>query len=131
MTLAVKGRTIEGFGPRLARIRKSRGLSQRELARRVGTSKRVLVYYESDGAQPPGAMLPELARALRVPVDELLGLKRFKDTTSPRTARLINRLRRIEELTPADQRVVLRTLDALLERSAGRRHSGNGNGAGG
>src|SRR5205823_5936260 len=71
--------------------------------------------------QPPGPMLVDLAKALRVSVDQLLGVKAFKESVSPRTARLLNRLRRIEELPPADQRAVLRYLDALLARSGSER----------
>ena len=33
----------------------------------------------------------------------------------PQTARLLKRLRRIEELPPADQRAVLRLVDAILD----------------
>jgi hypothetical protein len=33
----------------------------------------------------------------------------------PKTARLLKRLRRVEELPPADQRAVLKLVDAMLE----------------
>ena len=36
----------ESFGERLARLRKAAGYSLRELATEVGTSHRMLVYYE-------------------------------------------------------------------------------------
>jgi transcriptional regulator with XRE-family HTH domain len=112
----MKERTLEGFGERLAKIRQSRGMTQIALGTAVGVSNRVIAYYEQQDAQPPGAMLADLARALRVSSDTLLGLKPAKDTDSPRTARLLKRLRRIEELPSADQRVVLKMLDGLLER---------------
>jgi len=81
----------------------------------VGVSPRVVAHYEADGAQPPGALLVELARALKVSSDELLGLKAVKEQSSSKTARLIKRLRRIEDLPPADQRAVLKLVDAMLE----------------
>lgn len=111
----MKERIVDGFGDRLARLRKSHGLSQAELGRRVGVSKRVIVYYEADGAQPPGALLAELARTLNTSADELLGLKPVKNITSPKTARLRNRLHRVERLPPGDQRAVLKLVDALCE----------------
>lgn len=117
----MKARTYEGFGPRLAEIRKGRGVTQAGLGARVGVSQRVIAYYEDETAQPPGAMLADLAQALHVSVDELLGLKPVKAAVSPKAARLLNRLRRVEELPPADQRIVLGTLDALLAKNAGRR----------
>jgi transcriptional regulator with XRE-family HTH domain len=125
----MKGRTLENFGRRLADLRKTRGLTQIDLGREVGVSNRVIAYYEEDGAQPPGPMLVDLAKALRISVDQLLGVKPLKEKTSPRTARLLNRLRRVEELSLADQRALLRYLDALLLRngvvSKGQRAVGN------
>lgn len=122
LELGMKERTIEGFGERLCQIRKSRGMTQAELGKAAGVSNRVIAYYEQDGAQPPGAMLVDVARALRVSTDQLLGLKPAKEKTSPRAARLLKRLRKIEALRPADQRTVLKVLDSLLA-SHGR---GNG-----
>ena len=75
----------------------------------------MIAYYERDGAQPPGAILVELAKALRVSTDELLGVRPVRETLSPKTARLLKRLRRVEELPPADQRAVLKLVDAMLE----------------
>jgi transcriptional regulator with XRE-family HTH domain len=114
--LSMKERTLEGFGERLTQIRQGRGLTQAELARAVGVSRRVIAYYEQEGAQPPGAMLVELAKALRTSTDHLLGLKPHKETTSPRTARLLKRLQKIEHLPPTDRRVLLKMLDSLVER---------------
>lgn len=122
LELGMKERTIEGFGERLSQIRRSRGMTQAELGKAAGVSNRVIAYYEQDGAQPPGAMLLDLARALRVSTDQLLGLKPAKDKTSPRTARLMKRLRKIEDLPPADQRTVLKILDSLLERHGRNGH---------
>lgn len=120
----MKERTLEGFGQRLAEIRQGRGLSQIELAAAVGVSNRVIHYYEQDGAQPPGALLVDLARALDVSADELLGLKPHRDKVRPKTARLLKRLQRVEELSAPDQRAVLKFLEALLQ--ARRLHAGNG-----
>ncbi len=108
---------------RLAEIRQRRGLTQEELGRAVGVTQRVIAYYERDDAQPPGAMLVHLAQALRVSTDELLGVKPFKDGTSPKTARLLKRLKKVEALPVADRRAVLKLVDALLEtrRRAGSR----------
>jgi transcriptional regulator with XRE-family HTH domain len=111
----MKERTLEGFGPRLAELRKSRGLTQTELGDQVGVSYRMIAHYERPDAQPPGPILPDLARALGVSTDELLGVEPLRDTLSPRTARLLKRLQRVEELPPADQRALLKFLDALLE----------------
>jgi hypothetical protein len=62
-----------------------------------------------------GAILVEQAKALRVSTDELLGVRPVRETLPPKTARLLKRLRRVEELPPADQRAVLTLVDAMLE----------------
>jgi hypothetical protein len=60
-------------------------------------------------------MLAPLATALRVTTDELLGLAPLTETMRPRTARLMKRLQQIEELPAAEQRAVLKMVDALLQ----------------
>ena len=111
--VSVKERTVEGFGKRLAALREERALTQAELGEAVGVSQRVIAYYEREDAQPPGAMLIDLAKALKVSADELLGLKPTKEKTSPKMARLLKRLKKIEQLPAADQRAVLKMVDAL------------------
>jgi len=46
----MKERTLDGFGDRLAELRQRRGLTQTALGAAVGVSKRVIAYYEADGA---------------------------------------------------------------------------------
>lgn len=119
----VKERTLDGFGRRLKDLRLARGLTQIDLGKSVGVSNRVIAYYEGDDAQPPGPMLVDLARALRVSVDQLLGVKAVKDAADPRTARLMNRLKKVQDLRPADQRALLRYLDAMLARQGSQRRA--------
>jgi transcriptional regulator with XRE-family HTH domain len=74
----------------------------------------MVAYYERDEAQPPGQVLAELAGALRVSADDLLGLTPIKNNSNGRTGRLLKRLQQVEQLTPADQRAVLTMVDALV-----------------
>ncbi|MFN8647612.1 MAG: hypothetical protein U0104_12660 [Gemmatimonadales bacterium] len=75
----------------------------------------MIPYYQGEGGHPPGALLADLVRTLKGTSDELLGLKPATEKPSPRTARLLKRLQKIEQLPAADQRTVLKLLDALLE----------------
>jgi transcriptional regulator with XRE-family HTH domain len=110
----MKERTLKGFGERLKQIRLGRGLTQQELGDAVGVSNRVIAYYESEGAQPPGALLVELAQVLEVSADELLGIGPLREKVSAKQARIRKRLQRVEQLPPADQRAVLKLVDALV-----------------
>jgi transcriptional regulator with XRE-family HTH domain len=111
----MKERVLEGFGLRLRDLRLASSLTQEELGQRVGVSQRVIAYYEQEGAQPPGALLVDLAKALRVSADELLGLKSPNEQVSPKIARLRKRLRRVETLPPEDQKSVLKLVDLLVQ----------------
>lgn len=116
----VKERLVTGFGERLARLRAQRGLSQLELAERLGVSRRVIAYYEAESDQPPGALLVDLVKALKVSADELLGIKPVSDRVPIKTARLRKRLTKVEELPPGDQRTVLKLVDALHQTRMAR-----------
>ena len=112
--VTMKERTVEGFGERLAAIRKDRGITQAQLGEIVGVSNRVIAYYETESGQPPGALLVDLCKALKISADELLGIKPPKEPKNPKQARLMNRLKRVAELPPAQQRAVLQHIEGLL-----------------
>ena len=61
-----------------------------------------------------GALLAELAIALPVSADELLRLKPVKQKASPKSARLLKGLQHVETPPAADQRAVLKFVDALV-----------------
>ena len=62
----------ESFGQRLRRLRKSKGLTQAELAYRVGMHELSISRYELDKRQPQVEEVRKLAEALGVPQSELL-----------------------------------------------------------
>jgi len=109
------------FGQCLLQLRKQKGWTQTELGERTGLSRRMIAHYERLGEQIPVTHLISFARALGVSVDLLLGLKPIKKTTSPKTARLINRLRRVEDLPAKDRKAVLDYLDALIIKANQRK----------
>lgn len=110
-------RSTETFGQRLLRLRQARGYSQRELGDRVGVSQRMMTYYEREAEHPPAYLLPRLAEALGVTVDELMGVRPVKDETpARRNTRLWRKLRDVEKLAPGDRKAVLKFVDALLVR---------------
>jgi len=118
----MKARTLPGFGPQLAQIRKARGLTQTELGQKLGVSQRVVAYYEQADAQPPGPLLLDLAQAL--------GRRPLKTPpSSPKTVRLLKRLQQVETLPRTDQQAVLKFVDALVTsrgragRNGGRRRA--------
>lgn len=61
------------LGMRIQALRKQHGLSQEELAERVGVSRQAVSKWEVDAAVPETDKLLALAKALGVSVDALLG----------------------------------------------------------
>jgi transcriptional regulator with XRE-family HTH domain len=111
----------DGFGDRLRRFRKAKGLTQTELGDLVGISQRLVTYYETQGGNPPADVLARLSEALDVSTDVLLGLATPNDpraSAAPETLRLWRRLRRIEDVPPQDQKTILKMIDALADRKA-------------
>lgn len=54
------------FGRRLHALRRTRGLTQTELADAIGSSQRAISHYETIADYPPAAVIVELARVLHV-----------------------------------------------------------------
>ena len=108
------------FGRRLAALRKSRGLSQRELAARLETTREIIDYYERRAVNPSLAFIERSAQALEVSVAALLGSEPKHGCHRPGPApQLAQRLGQIRLLPRKEQEFVIRFLDTVLER-AGR-----------
>lgn len=65
----------ETLGKRIAMLRKEKGLTQEQLAEKVGVSAQAVSKWENDQSCPDITLLPLLADILGVTVDELLGVK--------------------------------------------------------
>jgi transcriptional regulator with XRE-family HTH domain len=104
-------------GQRLARIRRERGFTQIELAEKTGLVQTLVSDYERGKLRLNAEMILRLATALEVSTDDLL------QPAGPRESKIasrkvLRRLERIEALQPAQQTVLLRTIDTFLEGAA-------------
>jgi transcriptional regulator with XRE-family HTH domain len=116
---------IQNFGERLAQLRKAAGYTQVELAAEVGITQRMVAYYEVPDAQPPAHLLPQIAKALGVSVDVLLGLAEPRRPKRIATNRLERRLLEIEKLNPKAKRQLTQLLDTFIEGEKLKRRVGN------
>lgn len=107
----------EAFGERLARLRQAAGFSQRELARELDISQRMVAYYEGETEYPPAHLLPVLAQTLGVTTDQLLGLEPARPSGRERDTRLWRRFRQIEKLPAAQRKPIIQVLDAFLVKA--------------
>jgi len=63
------------IGKRISQMRKAKGLTQEELAMKLGLSAQAVSKWENDIACPDIGLLPQLAKLFDVSVDELLSGK--------------------------------------------------------
>ena len=63
----------ESFGQRLSRLRKEKGLTQEDIAKRITISPQAVSKWENDLSSPDILVLSQLADILGVSIDELLG----------------------------------------------------------
>lgn len=115
--------TPEHFGARLVALRKLAGYTQTELARELNVTRRVIAYYEGETEYPPSALLPQLAQALGVSLEELLGTQPVRKVAKAVNTRLHRRLQQIEQLGPTEKRQVLQLIDAFIERGQLKRRT--------
>lgn len=111
----------ETVGQRLARLRKERGYTQKELAEKMGIIQVLISDYERDMLRLHAEMLTRFARALDVNADDILGLKQEKSNGNGQktSLRLLRRLNRIEDLPPSQQKTLIKTIDTFL-KAAGK-----------
>jgi transcriptional regulator with XRE-family HTH domain len=106
---------MESIGERLTRIRKSRGITQMDMARRLGVTQPIVSSYEKGAFRLHGELIARLAEILRVSTDEILGTRALRDSSPPRSRRAARRLEKLETLSRGDQLAVIRFVNALLK----------------
>jgi transcriptional regulator with XRE-family HTH domain len=104
------------LGKRIARLRRERGISQRELAQLLDLGQAVLSNYERGARGINTDLLVEFARVLRVSADELLGVRPVPTIGFDVQRRFLKRLRYMDQLSEREQRSLLQTIDAFLAR---------------
>ncbi len=107
------------IGARLAQLRKERGITQGELAERLGVSQPMISDYERGELRLHGELILQISALLKVSADEILGLRdERKANATLKNRRLARRLQAIDQLPKRDQEALLRTIDAFLSKAS-------------
>lgn len=77
----------ESFGERLARLRKSKGMTQEDIAKKVTISPQAVSKWENDISSPDISILGQLADIFGVSVDELLGRENSESVSACETCK--------------------------------------------
>jgi transcriptional regulator with XRE-family HTH domain len=108
------------IGENIRKLRKAKGLTQTELAEKLGTTQFVITNYERGRNNPTTAKMPEIAKALGVTLEELYGLKgaeRPAEEKGSSKRREIQLQKIFSELPPVKQRAVLEHAKGLMKKS--------------
>jgi len=98
------------LGKVIKKLRKEKGLTQKELAQKIGKSERLITYFERGVARVSLDTLYDIAKALDVSVSEIFlqSEEKFQD---PNITLLMSR---VEELSSKDQAVILDIISTYL-----------------
>jgi transcriptional regulator with XRE-family HTH domain len=103
------------IGKRLADIRRSRGVTQVEIAEKLGMTQALVSDYERGKLRLHGGLLVAFAKALRVSSDEILGLKDTNGQGPFKDRRFLKRLQQIEKLSKREKQLLIGTIDKFLK----------------
>lgn len=95
---------------RIRLIRKQKNLAQKELAEKASVNLKSLSRYELGASIPPADILKQIADALEVTTDILLG----DDHTEITDKALLEKMEIIQQLEPKEKSVVYTFLDMVI-----------------
>jgi transcriptional regulator with XRE-family HTH domain len=102
-------------GARLGALRKQAGLSQAALAEAVGIPQRTISFYEREASAIPSTLVPALAKALGVSMEELLGINEgVQHSKRGPKSQLERQLEAVATLPRHQQQKILAVVEAMI-----------------
>lgn len=109
---------FKALGAHIAVLRNQHKMTQAELARAIGTSQQSVFAYELGDRRIQLPHATRLARVFSMSVDELIGTQRPRPKRRRLSPRVVRHAEKIQQLPKTEQRVVIRIIDALMDRYA-------------
>ena len=106
----------QNFPDKLKLLRKEKGWSQRELAKRIGSDLQRISKYERGVVYPTTEMLVRVADAFQVGLDELIRDGFDVNTNTIQNQELLNRFHEVSLLPRQEQEILVNLLDAYIKR---------------
>ena len=107
------------FSRNLVKLRKERGLSQDDLAKLTGLTKRMIAYYEIQAVKPPIDKIGILANALNVTIGELLGIKestKIQNEFLAIDSRTLKKIKMILSLPKQQRHIIYSMAESFLKQ---------------
>jgi transcriptional regulator with XRE-family HTH domain len=108
----------QALGRRIAEARKAQGITQVQLAKILGVSQQTIAHYEGGRLRLVASLLPQIARAIGMPVIELMGeveVVEMKNKRGPKS-KLEQQIEQIRSMPRSRQKFISEMLDALIEQ---------------
>jgi transcriptional regulator with XRE-family HTH domain len=106
------------LGARIAKLRKEQGVTQVQLAERLGVSQQTITAYEVGRRRIQVSALPVIAQALGVGIEELVSERPKPGKRGP-APKLQQQLEQLSRLPKAQQRLVSQLIDTVLQQHGG------------
>jgi len=106
------------MGTMIAELRKQQGMTQLELAGKMGVTDKAVSKWERDLSCPDISSLPDLAEILGVSVDELMQIKREAETPKKSSAEIMETVLKALTLAMGVAVAVLSIMDAIDTKSS-------------
>ena len=109
------------YGARLAKLRKDAGMSQLQLAEKLGITQSLISRYERGDRRMYDDLLAEVARILGVTPNDILGIgatKKINTDEESISRRLVKNMKRIESLPRRAQDKLIATIEMALKGAA-------------
>jgi transcriptional regulator with XRE-family HTH domain len=111
------------FARHMTDLRQSAGLTQMQLAEKVGVHHSSIAFWELSGTSPRGEVLPMLAHALGVSTDALLGVSAPKPKKQAAKGRLQRVFENASKLPRRQQEKVAEFVEAFVAQHAHMREA--------
>ncbi|MGH9943549.1 MAG: helix-turn-helix domain-containing protein [Pyrinomonadaceae bacterium] len=113
---------LDTIAQRLVRLRKERGITQAQMAERLGVSQPVVSDYERGALRLHGELILKVAEILGVSADELLGREASgsQQKKRGRQSQLERQLAAIADLPRQQQQQLLAVVEAFISQHASR-----------
>jgi len=100
------------LGSKISALRKKKGWSQSELARKIEVSREIVGRYERNDAIPSIDIAKRMADTFEISLDYLVG-----NTEEKLDKATLNRILEINKLQPKEREMVFTFLDAFLQKT--------------
>jgi len=106
---------MSDLGKRIQELRKQTGLTQAQLAEKIGISHTQLTRYESKGVQPPADVLERLANVFDTSIDYLVrGNKSEHVENALKDAELVKEFKKLDQLPEDEKKSILKVISSLI-----------------